>query len=96
LWRLSLKSTVPPLNLPGIQLFEWNGALRWLATEAPASAVRAAAEFGGGHATLFRRGDKATGVFHPLPPALMAIERKLKRQFDPAGIFNPGRMYAEL
>jgi glycolate oxidase FAD binding subunit len=69
--------------------------LRWLATDAPASAVRAAAEFGGGHATLFRGGDKSAGVFHPLPPALAAIERKLKRTFDPMGIFNPGRLYAD-
>ena len=93
LWRLSLKSTTPPLNLTGIQLIEWNGALRWLATDATAGAVRAAAESGGGHATLFRGGDKSAGVFHPLPPALMAIERKLKLTFDPAGVFNPGRLY---
>jgi len=95
LWRLSLKSKTPPLDLHGAQLIEWNGALRWLATDATAAAVRAAAEFGGGHATLFRGGAKSAGVFHPLPPALMAIERKLKLTFDPAGIFNPGRMYAE-
>ena len=93
LWRLSLKSTTPPLNLPGAQLFEWNGAVRWLAADADATAVRAAAQFGGGHATLFRGGDKTTGVFQPLPPALLAIERNLKRTFDPAGIFNPGRLY---
>lgn len=96
LWRLSLKSTAPPLNLPGAQLFEWNGALRWLAGDADAATVREAAKFGGGHATLFRGGDKTTGVFHPLAPALMKIERNLKRQFDPAGIFNPGRMYENL
>ncbi len=95
LWRLSVKSTTPPLNLPGAQLLEWNGALRWLATDADAAAVRAAAQSGGGHATLFRGGDKALGVFHALPPALHAIEHKLKRAFDPAGIFNPGRLYPD-
>jgi glycolate dehydrogenase FAD-binding subunit len=95
LWRLSLKSTTPPLNLPGTQLIEWNGALRWLATDANADTVREAAKFGGGHATLFRGGDKAAGVFQPLPPALMAIHRNLKRTFDPAGIFNPGRLYPD-
>ena len=95
-WRLSLKSTTPPLNLPGNQLLEWNGALRWLATGADAGAVRDAARFGGGHATLFRGGDKSIGVFQPLPPALMTIQRNLKRTFDPAGIFNPGRLYPDL
>ena len=93
LWRLSLKSTTPPLNLPGAQLIEWGGALRWFATDADAQTVRAAAALGGGHATLFRAGDKSVGVFQPLPPALQTIHRKLKRSFDPAGIFNPGRLY---
>ena len=97
LWRLSIKSTTPPLNLPGVQLIEWGGALRWLAgdVDADAATVRAAAAFGGGHATLFRGGDKSAGVFQPLPPALHAIHRKLKNTFDPAGIFNPGRLYPD-
>jgi glycolate oxidase FAD binding subunit len=93
LWRLSVKSTTPPLNLPGAQMIEWGGALRWLATDAEAQTVREAAKFGGGHATLFRGGDKAAGVFHPLPPGLLTIHRNLKRTFDPAGILNPGRLY---
>ena len=50
----------------------------------------------GGHATLFRGGDKAVGVFQPLAPALMKIHRELKLEFDPQGIFNRGRMYSEL
>ena len=93
LWRLSLKSTTPPLNLPGAQLIEWGGALRWLATDANAQTIRAAAALGGGHATLFRASDKSAGAFQPLPPALLTIHRKLKQTFDPAGIFNPGRLY---
>lgn len=95
LWRLSLKSSTPPLNLPGRQLIEWGGSLRWLATDADAATVREAACFGGGHATLFRGGDKACGVFHPLPAALLALHRNLKRSFDPAGIFNRGRLYPD-
>jgi glycolate oxidase FAD binding subunit len=47
----------------------------------------------GGHATLFRGGDKAQGVFTPLQPGLMTLHQNLKREFDPAGIFNPGRQY---
>ena len=30
LWRLSIKSTAPPLSIPGQQLRECHGALRWL------------------------------------------------------------------
>lgn len=96
LWRLSLKSTTPPLNLPGQQLVEWGGALRWLKADIDAKTVREAAAFGGGHATLFRANDKSAGVFHPLPPAMMRIHQRLKQMFDPVGIFNPGRLYENL
>lgn len=95
LWRLAVKSTTPPLALPGEQLVEWGGALRWLKSDADPRAIREAAARAGGHATLFRGGDKAAGVFHPLAPALMEIHRRLKRAFDPAGILNPGRMYPD-
>ncbi len=95
LWRLSLPTVAPPLDLPGLPLIEWGGAQRWLATSADAAAVRAAAVQAGGHATLFKGGDKSAGVFQPLQPALMRIHKQLKAEFDPAGIFNPGRMYSE-
>lgn len=95
LWRLSIKSTTPPLNLAGRQLIEWGGSLRWLATDADAATVHEAARYGGGHATLFRGGDKCAGVFQPLPAAMMAIHRKLKQALDPAGIFNRGRLYPD-
>jgi glycolate oxidase FAD binding subunit len=96
LWRLSVPATTPPLKLPGEQLVEWGGAQRWLCTGAPAGAVREAAAAVGGHATLFRARDKSAGVFAPLAPPLMRIHRELKRAFDPAGIFNPGRLVPEL
>ena len=95
LWRLSLKSTSAPLALAGEQLIEWNGALRWLATDAEPAAVREAAVRAGGHATLFRAADKSAGAFHPLPVALMKLHRRLKGTFDPHGILNPGRLYPD-
>ena len=94
LWRLSLPSKTPPLVLPGAQLIEWGGAQRWLKSDAPAAALREAAAQAGGHATLFRGGDKSAGVFQPLPEPLMQIHRSLKRNFDPQGLFNPGRLYS--
>jgi glycolate oxidase FAD binding subunit len=98
LWRLSVKPTAPPLELPGAQLIEWGGALRWLRTDKDAdpAAIRDAAARAGGHATLFRGGDRSRGVFQPLAPALMQLHRNLKRVFDPAGILNPGRLYPDL
>ena len=35
-------------------------------------------------------------VFQPLPPALLALHRRLKAALDPRGILNPGRIYPEL
>jgi glycolate oxidase FAD binding subunit len=96
LWRFSVPPTAAPLGLGDAQLIEWGGALRWLRSDLSATEIRGRATALGGHATLFRGGDRSQGVFTPLPPALAAIHRRLKSEFDPAGIFNPGRMYAEL
>ena len=95
LWRLSVPSTTPVLQLPGDTLTEWGGTQRWLKTTADATTIRAAAEAAGGHATLFRGGDKSIGVFHPLMAPVAGIHRRLKASFDPAGIFNPHRMYPD-
>ena len=95
LWRLSVPSTLPPLALEGEQLIEWGGAQRWLRTDVHAEKVREVAQRVGGHATLYRGGDKEIGVFHPLAPAVARIHGNLKNAFDPSGIFNPGRMYKE-
>jgi glycolate oxidase FAD binding subunit len=95
LWRLSLPSQAPALELPGEQLLEWGGALRWLRSRAEAQTVRAATARAGGHATLFRAAEKSPGAFAPLSPVLARLHRDLKRSFDPAGILNPGRLYPE-
>ncbi|MDT8363190.1 MAG: glycolate oxidase subunit GlcE [Nitrosomonas sp.] len=98
LWRLSVKPTAAPLPLPGKQMIEWGGALRWFVPDDAIAAeqVQALAVASGGHATLFY-GDKACAqAFQPLSPALLVIHQRLKQQFDPVGIFNPNRMYPEL
>ncbi len=93
LWRVSVPQTAEAIALPHPQLIEWGGGLRWVSGEVDALSIRSTAERLGGHATLFRGGDKAAGVFQPLPPALAKIHRRLKEAFDPAGILNPRRMY---
>ena len=78
----------------GATLAEWSGGQRWVWSSEPADRLRVRVEAAGGHATQFRGGDRRS-TFHPLPPALAAIHRRLKAEFDPAGIFNPGRLYPE-
>jgi len=93
LWRMSVAQTAEPFDVGAPQLVEWGGGLRWVSGEVNPLAVRTAAERAGGHATLFRGGDKSAGVFHPLKPAILKIHRRLKAAFDPAGILNPGRFH---
>ena len=92
LWRVAVPSNCPPLGAPGGTLIEWSGALRWLRTRD----ARELAAKAGGHATLFRSHDKRESVFTALDPVVMSLHRRLKAAFDPAGILNPGRLYAEL
>ncbi|MEI8303711.1 MAG: glycolate oxidase subunit GlcE [Burkholderiales bacterium] len=99
LWRLSVPSVAPVLALAGEPVLEWGGALRWYRSAAPAAELRAAAAAVGGSASLFRRGradPQARDVFHPLTPALAGLHARLKREFDPNRIFNPGRLYPDL
>ena len=99
LWRVSVPQTAPVLALPGQPLVEWHGGLRWYALAVDqADAVRAAARAVGGHATLFIAPAVAAEATPPRFDALSAplarIHDGLRRSFDPAGIFNPGRQYA--
>jgi glycolate oxidase FAD binding subunit len=92
----SVPSTAQPFEFPGRQLVEWGGALRWFRTDVDPAVVRQAAATVGGTATLFRSRDRAPGVFPPLPPSVLELHRRIKREFDPRGIFNPGRLVAGL
>jgi glycolate oxidase FAD binding subunit len=99
LWRLSVPQTAPVLALPWPQLVEWHGGQRWLrAPESALAQLRQAATAVGGSASIFIASNaNTTGVkncFSPLQPAIEQIHHRLKAEFDPAGIFNPGRLYA--
>jgi glycolate oxidase FAD binding subunit len=94
LWRLSVPSVAPVLDLAGEQVIEWGGSQRWWRGDAVAA--REAAIHAGGHAVLFRGTNKSAGVFQPQPEAMMNIHLRLKAAFDPRGVFNPGRLYPNL
>jgi glycolate oxidase FAD binding subunit len=81
--------------------YDWSGGLLWIATDASgdagAAAIRAATRAHGGHATLVRAPAEVRAVvdvFEPLSAPLMQVTAGIKTAFDPAGILNPGRMYA--
>lgn len=97
LWRLSVPSTASALVMRGEQLIEWGGAQRWLRVErGVAQDIRRVAAAVGGHATRYRVARQAgagEGAFQPLAPAVARVHERLKSAFDPAGIFNRGRMY---
>ncbi len=96
LWRLSLPSVAGSLDLAGETFVEWGGALRWLQSELSPDLIRASVSALGGHATLFRGGDRSGSVFHPIPQALHQLNVRLKRTFDPDRILNPGRLYPDI
>ncbi len=104
LWRLSVAQTAPPLPLPWPQLVEWHGGLRWLwAALDAATSVQEAAVQAGGNATVFISNyafpTRATGQFNEfsgLNAPLDGIHRRLKGEFDPAGIFNRARLFADM
>ena len=104
-WRVSVAPSaghqlVAALRLQaGVDAFyDWQGGLVWLRMEADAEAEvvrRTMQALGCGHATLVRVAPEvrnAVAVFEPSEPALAALTARLKQQFDPEMILNPGRI----
>ncbi len=95
LWRLSVPPSTAPPQLSGEWFYDWGGAQRWLKTDETADRIRQVVTAVGGHATLFRGGDRTSEIFHPLSKPLTMLHGNLKRAFDPQGVFNVGRMYRD-
>ncbi len=107
LWRVSVAPTSGPDIIAAMAdrdmryFYDWSGGLVWIETDeadgAGEKVLRAAVDAAGGHATLIRAPEalrNAVPPFHPQPPALAALSRRLKENFDPKNILNPGRMVA--
>jgi glycolate oxidase FAD binding subunit len=106
-WRVSVPPTEGPQLVEAVgrqaavrHFFEWGGGLVWLSLsaegDAGAALLHGAAKVAGGHATLVRAPEAvraAVDVFQPQAEAVAALSRKIKASFDPAGIFEPGRMH---
>ena len=91
--------------IPGTQSFlDWGGGLLWSqlpddagAHDSRARTIRSAIGDAGGHAMLIRAPEHVragTDVFHPQSEGVAALSRRVKAQFDPSHLLNPGRMVA--
>jgi glycolate oxidase FAD binding subunit len=97
LWRVIVPASQAPAlvaKLSGEWLFDWAGGLVWLASDADPQTIRAAAASADGHAMLIRADTAMRAMvpaLHPQPAPLAALEAKVRRAFDPAGVFETGR-----
>jgi glycolate oxidase FAD binding subunit len=106
LWRISAMPSkgheIAAKITPAAMLFyDWAGGLIWVAPpvaqDCGAGEIRRAVAAAGGHAMLVRAPQAVrAGVdpFHPETGALAALTRRVKENFDPKGVLNPGRMWA--
>jgi len=94
LWRLSIDSTAPVDTPPDNTLIDWGGAQRWLRGEGDFADLQVMASNAGGHASLFRGGDRLGEVRQHLEPAEQRLQQRLKQAFDPDRVLNPGRLYS--
>jgi len=104
LWKISTAPSMGHQILSALRLqtgvdgyLDWQGGLLWLRMEAAPEAelVRDLVKQAGGHATLVRAIDEdraAIPAFQPETPAVAALSGRIREKFDPAGMFNPGRM----
>ena len=100
LWRINTAPSASSAVIAALEmldarwLMDWAGGLVWLTLDGNAGAVRAAAEAGGGHAALVRAPEalrRTTPALHPQSSGVMALEARVRRAFDPLGVFETGR-----
>lgn len=103
LWRVSLPRTAVARFVAALldierYLVDWDGGQVWFTSALDTPTVRSilrqcAGE--DGHATLIRSSEdrrRRDAVFHPEPAALASLTRRVKAQFDPNHVLNPGRL----
>jgi len=101
LWRASVPQTAPALTFEAAPpLVEWHGGQRWYVLQQGQGARLAAlARTVGGRAARFvgaQEDADAAPALTELDAPLRRIHEALKREFDPHGIFNRGRLLGGL
>jgi glycolate oxidase FAD binding subunit len=73
---------------------DWAGGLIWIASAEDPARLRAVVAAAGGHAMLIRAGTALRGTvptLHPQSAGVAALEERVRRAFDPVGVFETGR-----
>lgn len=110
IWRLSVKPSDGPKIIAELQksidlevMYDWGGGLVWLAIDPSSSnsseLIRNTVQRFGGHSTIIKpaKGQPLSAqAFQPEPARIAELSSNLRRQFDPAGILNPGLMASDL
>ncbi|WP_334118207.1 glycolate oxidase subunit GlcE [Limnobacter sp.] len=96
LWRMAVPPTTVDLAMHGKSVHEWGSGLRWFRSDAEVTVeqIRAIAKRVGGHATLYRTDNEAARAhaFQQPDAVMLRLQRRLKEQFDPAGVFSINRL----
>ncbi|TXH81354.1 MAG: FAD-binding protein [Rhizobium sp.] len=105
IWRVSVAPGTGHQLVAALRLeagvdayYDWQGGLVWMRMEAEPEGDtlrRYIHALGGGHATLLRATPAhraMTPAFQPQSEAVALLSARVKEKFDPAGIFNPGKM----
>lgn len=104
LWRVNVPpsggcAVVAALEPLGARwFFDWAGGLVWLAFDGDPALVRQAAESAKGHAMLVRAPVEVRAQVqaqHPRSKGVAGLEMRVRRAFDPAGVFETGRFLDE-
>ena len=93
-WCILLRATHDHFMPEANWLFDWRGARRWLAADCDRDTLGRLVTDAGGEIWRMRGGGNAGEVFPARSEAYRNMLVRLKQALDPAGIFNPGRLYS--
>ncbi len=94
LWRFSVRSNSAHPKSQENWLINWGGAERWLEGGHDREELERIASGFGGEVCRIRGGDRLAERLPSVSKSKRALLIKLKQAFDPAGVFNPGRLYS--
>jgi glycolate oxidase FAD binding subunit len=100
LWRAQLPASASASLIEALEqegahcLIDWGGSLLWIGWDGPPDVIRPLIRDAGGHAMLVRAPEDVRARItaqHPRDPGVTALEARVRRAFDPDGVFETGR-----